>query len=469
MLTITVETLVDVVGGELVVGSPDAVVNGIVVDSRAVELGSAFLALPGENVDGHDFLQSALERGARGLFVTRTAEELGEIRSLARARGAAIVRVDDGLTAIQALASFQRSRLHCPVIAVTGSTGKTTTKDFIDCVLATEMRVVSTVGNRNNELGLPLTILDAGMDTDVLVVEMGMRGEGQIAALAEIARPTAGIVTNIGQTHIELLGTQEAIANAKGELVAAIPADGTVFLNGDDGHSEVLASMATAAVTYYGLGEHADVRALDVEVDAESRATFTLAAPEVRIPVRLPVPGRHNVYNALAAAAVGLYLGLTPEQVVRGLETARTSDMRMEVFTTASGVTIVNDAYNANPTSMRAAVETLAEMQADNKRIAVLGDMAELGSLTELAHFHIGEAIAELPIDVLITVGTKAGRIADGAKAAGMAADSVVTSVDAEDALKALEPIMAEGDVVLVKASRVMGLERVVEGIVQPG
>jgi len=219
---------------------------------------------------------------------------------------------------------------------------------------------------------------------------------------------------------------------------------------------------------FYGLSSRCEVRAADIVLDAESHPSFMLCAPEVRIPIRLPIPGRHNVYNALAAAAVGLRLGLSPAQVAAGLEQARGSGMRMEVFESASGITVINDAYNANPTSMRAAIETLSDMQTDGRRVAVLGDMAELGSLTELAHFRIGERIAEMPIDLLVCVGPRAARIGDGAKAAGMAADGVMSFTDAEAATARLRDVLGPGDIVLVKASRVMQLERVVEGIVQP-
>jgi len=468
VLRATIESILEVTGGQLLLGDAGLTVNGLAIDSREAEPGCAFVALPGERVDGHDFLRAALDAGARLLVVTRSREDVASAIALASERGVAVMRVADAVGAIQALATWHRGRLHCPVIAVTGSTGKTTTKDFLHAVLGTSMKVVSTRGNRNNELGAPLTVLDAGSDTDALIVEMGMRGLGQIARLAEVARPSLGLVTNVGETHIEVLGTQDAITTAKGELVVSIPADGIVFLNGDDALSAALVPLAVAPVTLYGLSEKCAIRAQGIVLDAESKASFTLQAPQGFIPVALPVPGRHNVYNALAAAAVGLRLGLTLDDVAAGLGSAELTAMRMQSFITPGGVTVINDAYNASPASMRAAVETLSSLEVAGRRIAVLGDMAELGSLSELAHFRLGEEVGRAGLDVLVTVGERAARIAEGARAEGMDASRVRPCVTPAEASEVLDDLLAEGDAVLVKASRVMGLEVVVEGIVSP-
>lgn len=468
MLTLALETLLGVVRGELIHGLGTTMVNGVVIDSRHVEPGVAFIAFPGDRVDGHEYITDAISMGARAVLITRPVEEISVALEHARERDVAVVRVASALDALQDLAAYHRGRLFCPVIGVTGSTGKTTTKDFITSVLSVRSRVVATYGNQNNEIGVPLTLLRAGADTDVLVVEMAMRGAGQIARLCEIASPSAGIVTNVGTSHIELLGDQEAIASAKGELIEAVPASGVAFLNADDAYSGRLAERASARVVRYGLNSDADVTALDLIVDAEGRASFTLVADGESRAVTLSIPGRHNVYNALAAAAVGLYLDVGLDDVVEGLRTAEAGEMRMQAFESATGVFVINDAYNANPTSMRAAIETLADMQASGSRIAVLGDMAELGSLTELAHFHIGEEVARLPIDSLITVGPRARRIADGARAEGMDESSIHPFDSVDEARDHLAEAVSPGDVVLVKASRVMGLEGIVEGIVSP-
>ncbi len=473
-------TIASVVDGILDPPNSGVVAKGVSIDSREVRAGNVFIAFPGDNFDGHDFLGQALERGARVLVIAEErAGDLPVVETAIR-RGVAVIRVEDGKAALQRLAAWHRERLGATVIGVTGSSGKTTTKDLLLSVLSTSMRVVATERNLNNEIGVPLTLLRADSTTDAIVCEMGMRGAGQITDLTDIAAPNIGLITNVGTSHIELLGTQDAIADAKAEIAAALPADGALFLNGDDAYSDKIAQKTDAAVITYGLAENADVRAENIELDAMSLPSFDLVAAagadaaadgdteETRRRVSLGISGRHNVYNALAAAAVGLHLGVTPDGVARGLAEAAFTGMRMEVFESASGVVVINDAYNANPSSMRAALDTLASMSAAGRRIAVLGDMAELGSLTELAHFELGEYVARLGIDALVTVGERARRIVEGAAAGGMSAEFLRPCAVAEEASEVLDDLLEAGDVVLVKASRVMALERVVEGIVTP-
>ena len=468
MVTMSVARLAELTGGTLLAGSPDAVLTGVGIDSRTIPAGSAFFALAGERSDGHDWVPAALRAGAKAAVVSRWDDEAAASAVDASLGGAGVVLVPDAAEALRRLAGAHRASLRCTVLGITGSTGKTGTKDFVAAALSGSCTVVSTRGNRNNELGVPLTVLEADAATDVLVVEMGMRGEGEIGALCKLVRPTLGLVTNIGQTHIEVLGTQDAIAKAKGELVACVPADGMVFLNGDDEWSRALERRSVAPVTWYGLSEDADVRASDIEVDEGGRPTLTLSAAGEQVRTTLPVPGRHNAYNAAAATAVALHLGVALDDIGAGLATAIMTDMRMQVFTAAGGVVVVNDAYNASPTSMRAALATLVDMRAAGRRVAVLGDMAELGSLTELAHFSLGEVVARSRIDVLVTVGERASRIADGAIAEGMTPSSVRPCAGVEEAGEVLDDLLAPGDVVLVKASRCMELERIVEGILKP-
>jgi UDP-N-acetylmuramoyl-tripeptide--D-alanyl-D-alanine ligase len=468
MLTLSAGRMAEVTGGELVSGPADAMINGLCTDSREAVAGCAFVAFAGSRADGHAHVADALRAGARAALVTRWDDEIRVAVETSGRRQAAIVLVHDAAAAVTALASYHRSRLACPVVGITGSTGKTTTKDFLAAALSTTMRVTATTGNRNNELGVPLTVLDAGTETDVLVVEMGMRGPGQIASLCRVARPTLGLVTNIGQTHIEILGTQEEILHAKGELVGCLPEDGIAFLNGDDAWSRRLAEDTKARIVRYGLDASNDVRATDVTVSDDGLPTMTLTVGGESATVTLPVPGRHNAYNAAAAAAVATALGVSLENVVAGLAEVTLTEWRMQVFTAANGVTVINDAYNASPTSMRAAIIALADMKADGRRIAVLGDMRELGSLSELAHFRIGEEVAGLPIDVLVTVGELARRIGEGALAEGADRRTVRPCATADEAAEVLDDLLQPGDVVLVKASRSLGLERIVEGIVQP-
>ncbi len=467
MLRATIDDVAAATGGRVLLGPGDRAIHGLVIDSREVRAGGAFLALPGETTDGHGHLASAIDAGAHALVITRTLEDSPELVERATRRGVAVLRVEDALRALADIATLHRSRLDCRVVGITGSTGKTTTKDLISAVLGTTFRTVSTSGNRNNEIGLPLTVLSAGSDTEVLVVEMGMRGTGQIARLCEIARPTHGLVTNVGTSHIELLGAREAIADAKGELVRAIPADGAVFLNGDDDFSSRLAALSAAPVGFYGLGSECSPRAEDVVLDDMSLPAFMLEWRGASAAVKLGVPGRHNVYNALAASAIALELGVSLEDVAVGLGAAWVSEMRMESFVTATGLTVINDAYNASPSSMAAAVDMLSALKVAGRRIAVLGDMAELGSLEELAHFKLGEQVADSGIALLVTVGERAARIRDGARAAGMPAEGGYSCGSVDEALEVLDDLVQPGDAVLVKASRVMRLEAVVEGLVK--
>jgi len=468
MLTLPVWSLAEITKGEILFGSTDTMANGLKIDSRQIEPGNIFVAFEGNNVDGHDYLEQAISLGARVLLVTCSDDRLGTVAEYASKRLVVAVRVADALGAVQALARHHRSRLFCPAIGVTGSTGKTTTKDFITSVLSRAARVVATEGNKNNELGVPLTLFEAGADTDVIVLEMAMRGTGQIRALAQIAQPTAGVITNIGTSHIELLGSQDAIADAKAELVDSITAKGAVFLNGDDAYTEQIAAEAVARVVTYGLGQHNEVRAERVSLDERSLATFDIVADDSSVSITLGLPGRHNVYNALAAAAVGRHLGMSLEGIAAGLQEALVTEMRMQAFVTAGGVHVINDAYNASPASMRAAIETLSAISMADRRVAVLGDMAELGSLTELAHFRIGEEVSRLRIDYLLTVGERAIRIADGAKAEGMEHSRVMSFDTIDDANRKLKELLRPRDAVLVKASRVIGLERIVEELVSP-
>jgi UDP-N-acetylmuramoyl-tripeptide--D-alanyl-D-alanine ligase len=465
MMTISAAYLAEIAGGEIVAGPLDVVARGAEIDSREVTPGMAFFALPGERTDGHDHIEAAARAGARVAVVSRFDESVVAQLGKPGAPDMAVVLVPDVAAALRTLAMHHRSTLRCTVVGITGSTGKTSTKDFLLAALGEGRSVVATLGNRNNELGVPLTLLRAGARTDVLIVEMGMRGEGQIRRLCEIARPTLGIVTNIGQTHMELLGSQEAIVRAKGELVECVPADGHVFLNGDDAWSRGLADRTAAPITWYGMGESVDVRASDVSVDDLGRPSFTLTADGGSETVTLPLPGRHHAYTAAAAAATALALGVSLQEIAVRLGDVHVSDMRMQLFVAANGITVINDAYNASPASMRAAVSTLADIQSRGARVAVLGDMAELGSLTELAHFRIGEAVARCGIESLVTAGSRAQRIAEGAIAAGMAPSAVRPCATVEEASEVLDDLLAAGDTVLVKASRSMGFERIVERI----
>ncbi|MHB0977041.1 MAG: UDP-N-acetylmuramoyl-tripeptide--D-alanyl-D-alanine ligase [Candidatus Aquicultorales bacterium] len=460
MIETTAGQLASWTKGKLVGGFLTSKAGGVSIDSRLVAQGDIFVPLKGER-DGHAYILDAVERGAAGFMTEHMTADAGAALS----KGAFALQVEDALIALQRMAAAYVKTLDCRVIGITGSTGKTTTRALIDAVLRTKLSVVSSVKNFNNEIGVPLTLLSAGLGTEACVVEMAMRGPGQIEELASIASPTVGVVTGIGQTHLELLGSVEAIAQAKAELIQGLPAEGVAVLNADDPWTETLKEMTPARVLSFGL-KAGEVRAESVELDENGNASFSIVGEDlVRTPVSLSVPGRHNVYNALAAASVGLTCGLTVEQIAAGLSEVVMPGMRLEVTKTIGGVTVVNDAYNANPDSMKAGLGVLKDMRARARRIAVLGDMLELGKAAEEAHRELGRFVAGGNTDLLVTVGELGALIAEGALTEGFDPGSVRSFASLEDAGEFLRGVTAIDDIVLVKASRGLQLERIIEYI----
>lgn len=423
--------------------------SSVSTDTRKIAPGSLFVALNGERFDGHDFVEEAVRKGASGVIVSRNIQVETET---------AVITVRDTRKALQDLALFHRRRFGIPVIAITGSNGKTTTKDMTAAVLASRFPVLKTEANFNNEIGLPLTLLNLTAEHHAAVVEMGMRGKGEISELAGIALPTIGVVTNVGESHIERLGSMAAIADAKAELVEAVGKDGFVVLNGDNNYVKAMRSKTTARVAFYGMSNEADVRASDI-ASQDGGTTFICHTTNQEFPVQLTVPGRHNVYNALAAIAVGLELGLTPNEIKRGLLSFTTGKMRLHIEQ-RDGLTIINDAYNASPLSMAAAIETLGDI-GRGRKIAVLGDMLELGEFAEAAHTQIGIKLAQQNVDALVTVGALGRYIAQGAQQAGVV---LIKSCENHDAAKAvIKEIIKPGDTLLIKGSRGMQMEKILE------
>lgn len=458
MKELRLEEVARAVGGTILAGDPSLAVTGVTVDSRSASPGDLFFALPGRRTDGHLFVEDAFSRGARAAVVGRPVAVSG---------ACGLVLVSDTLRALQDLASYYRGLFSLPVVAVTGSTGKTTTKDLTAAVLGVRFRVHKSAGNQNNEIGLPLTLL--GLEEhEVLVVEMAMRGRGEIAALCAIARPKIGVITNIGLTHLELLGSQEEIARAKGELLEALPSDGWAILNEEDPWQRRLAGSCRAQVLFYG-GAASPVRALSVEPLGLSGTRFVLCTPRGEASCFLPLPGRHNVKNALAAAAVGHVLGLSPEEIARGLAAPEVTGGRVEVKRSPRGFLVIDDSYNASPSSVAAALELLAAAPREGRAVAVLGEMRELGWYTIPGHREVGTLAASLGLDLLCTVGELAEEIALGALSAGMKKEQVRSFATKEEVAMFLNSFLAPGDVVLVKASRAAGLEELVEGLVGGG
>lgn len=446
------------VKGRLVLGDPDALITSVSTDTRTMKGGELFVALKGERYDAHDFLVEALEKGAKALLVSRWNDEV-----LARARslGAGLVRVNGTQTALLRLGAAQREMGSYRVAGITGSSGKTLTKDFLLSIMRRVGKAVASPASYNNEVGMPLTILSASEDTDYLILEMGARGKGHISKLCKYAKPEVGIITNIGWAHLQFFGSREGIAEAKSELVASLPPRGLAVLPYEDDFREFLVKRSSAPVAFFGISEKAHVRAKEIASDDRGRPSFMLVIDgREAAKVTLPLPGMHLVPNALAACAVALHWGADVSDIVNGLEEAEVSKGRMEMIETLNGVTVINDAYNANPASMRSALETFAGLASDRRAIAVLGDMAELGKYSEDAHRELGRLAVECGTDVLITVGRKARLTARAAIEAGLPRGSVFTARNAEHAAEILRAIMEPGDVVLVKGSHFLGLHR---------
>ncbi|MCL6636155.1 MAG: UDP-N-acetylmuramoyl-tripeptide--D-alanyl-D-alanine ligase, partial [Peptococcaceae bacterium] len=372
-----------------------------------------------------------------------------------------VILVRSTLDALQRLARHNREKCGVPVIGITGSTGKTTTKDILAAILEARLAVVRTKGNLNNEIGLPLTLLTMDRACRAAVVEMAMRGPGEIDALCRIARPTAAVITNIGETHLERLGSVSNIAAAKGEILEHVPPQGFALIHRDSPYADREARRCRGRVITFGAAENADIFPLDIErVKGGSR--FTAVIGGAKKDFFLPLPGRHNVINALAAIGAAIELGLTAEQAAEGLAAAVPTGMRLEI-SECGGITVIDDAYNANPASTMAALATQAELAAGRRRVAVLGSMFELGPRAVAGHREVGGQAASLGVDFLITVGDLAGEIAGGARDAGMPPERIARCGENREAVRILEKLLKKGDVVLVKGSRGMKMEQIVE------
>lgn len=450
MAAFTLQEVEKATGGRLLYPVvDDSVFSQVETDTRAITEGALFVALKGETFDGHDYVLQAKERGAAGAVV---AEDRPEYKQ----EGFAVVIVTDTRKAYQDLARFHRRRFSIPVIAVTGSVGKTSTRSMIAAVLSQKYRVLQTEKNFNNEIGLPKTLLQLTPEHEACVVEMGMRGLGQIAELAAIAEPDIGVVTNVGKSHIELLGSQDNIARAKSELVRALSEDGVAILNQDDSYVAAMADLCRGKVVGYGIESNAAIRASRV-VCSEKGLRFACRCFDQVMDIHMPLIGSHNVYNALAAIAVGRVLGLTEHQLQKGLSEYRGMPMRQELIHLGE-YTFINDAYNANPASMSEALKSLA-LLTKGRKIAVLGGMLELGDWTVREHEKIGAEAAELGLDALITMGSPAFYIADAARKNGLGA--VYTAQDHAGAADCLRQIIQPGDTVLLKGSRGFAMEKI--------
>lgn len=432
-------------------------VRGVFTDSRTVSPGGLFVPLPGERFDGHAYVEETLRAGAAG--------SLWQADRALSSPSAPLIIVEDTYAALQQLAAAYLAEGRVEVVAVTGSNGKTTTKDLIASVLSQRYRVHKTDGNFNNHIGLPLTVLSMPQETEIAVLEMGMSGRGEIELLSNLARPDVAVITNIGDAHLLQLGSREEIARAKLEITAGLRDGGLLVCQGDEPLIDLALCERESGdrirLLRFGLGERCDLQLLSMRTDANGTA---FAVPSARgqgeSVFHIPLLGRHNALNAMAALAVGRRFGLTDEQIAAGLAGARISGMRFERHNTPEGWIVLNDAYNASPTSMRAALSVLADMKG-GRRIAVLADMLELGPQEAELHFEIGAALTPDKVDVLLTYGELGRHIAEGARR-GLPSEAVRSFQDKMSLRTYLMQEVRPGDIVLVKASRGMKLEEVV-------
>jgi UDP-N-acetylmuramoyl-tripeptide--D-alanyl-D-alanine ligase len=432
-------------------GDGNVSIDKISTDSRTLKRGELFVALRGENFDGHKFVEAAVKTGAAGAIV-----DLGWKGKVPD--NFTVIRVEDTLQAYQTVAANYRKSLPLRVLAITGSNGKTSTKDFAAAVLGRRFRVTKTQGNFNNHVGLPRTMLEATSQDEVAVWEIGMNHPGEVAALAKIAAPNAAVITNIGIAHIEFMGSREAIAAEKGALAEAIGPQGSIILNADDPFSKNIAARTHAKVIFAGTTA-GTIRAGEITQSAHG-SDFTILEGAHRCRAQLPVPGLHMVQNAMLAVAAGRVFGLSLEEAAAGLVAAPLAKARLQIRQ-IGGVQFIDDSYNANPDSMKAALRTLVELDADGKRIAVLGEMRELGKESARGHREVGETAAELGVDQLIAIGDMGAAIAEAAQQAGLEKTAAVGSIS--EAAEMLTEITAPGDLVLIKGSRAARTERVLE------
>ncbi len=454
MEEITLKQLLDAVGGTLLgeYNNPDAVITAVDTDSRAIRPGSLFIPLKGERFDGHSFINSALSSGSVGCLTESVRDSY--------VSGKFYIRVRSTQRALRDLASWYRKQFDIPVICVTGSVGKTTTKDMIAAVLGEKYRVLKTESNFNNNIGLPLTLLGLDRSHEICVLEMGMNHAGEIAYLSAIAEPDVVVITNIGDSHIENLGSREGIFKAKCEVFPYMKSDGVVILNGDDEMLLSLREKLPFKVLYTGEGRTSDYTASDLKSDEEGHLSCAIRTPEGSFEACIPALGRHMIYPALMACAVGELYGLTDEEIARGIRNFLPTKMRMNVLHLPDDVIILNDAYNANPQSMRAAAAVLGDAS-NRRKVAVIGDMLELGDGSKFFHRAVGSSFAEMGTDCLIAIGNFASDFAEGAREAGMR--EVYCYERKNQAVPAILDELRPGTTILVKASHNMHFGEIVD------
>ncbi|MBW2039312.1 MAG: UDP-N-acetylmuramoyl-tripeptide--D-alanyl-D-alanine ligase [Deltaproteobacteria bacterium] len=454
---LSVKAILEASKGVLVQGGLHTSFAGVCTDSRSIKPGELFFALKGEKFDGHQFISEAVKRGGRGVVVERQIQGILE-------ETIPVIKVPDTLQALGDLADFWRRRHPIPLVAITGSNGKTTTKEMLAWILGKSYKVLKNPGNFNNLIGLPLSLLKMNSQDQVAVLEMGMNRKGEIRRLAQIAKPDLGILTNISPVHLEGLGSLRGVMEAKGELLEVMGQRGRLILNADDPRVMELSKGFRGDKTSFGIKNPADWVATDISRRGDGGVFFQLNGPMGKTSISLRLMGRHQVYNALAASATVSHLGVELEKTKRGLETFQPPPMRMELIIMGQGIKIINDVYNANPKSMEYALCTLEEVKGGRK-IAVLGDMWELGEYAQQAHRETGSWVKGKGVELLFLLGEFAPYVAQGATEAGMDPKAIFIGKDHQDLSHHLARSLRDGDWVLIKGSRIMKMERVIEGL----
>lgn len=450
----SVKEILDAAAGELVQGGRYEGVTGISIDSRTIENGECFVALQGAHYDGREFAEEAIRRGAK-LIVS--------LAGVVAPREVGVINVGDPVRALGDISFKWRENFKVPAVAVTGSNGKSTTKQMITAALRPMGLILKTEGNFNNLIGLPLTILRWRPEHKAAVLEMGMNAPGEIARLTEIARPDVGLITNVSPAHLEYLDNIENVAKAKGELFETMRRDGTIVVNAEDSWVRKLSKNYRGKVFTYGMQNDCNVRFGRMESRGLDSIDMTIYVEGLETRVRLPVPGAHNVMNAMAAISTAVVLGVSAEEAARHISSFEPMSMRMEKILLSNGVQLVNDSYNANPLSVKEALRTVSGAKKAGRLVAVLGDMLELGKDAPRCHKEVGEAAAGYGVDMLFAFGDHAGEIASGASSGGVSKDRIEVFSDMEKLKGAIFSFIKTGDIVLVKGSRGMQMERVVE------
>ena len=463
-MILTIEEVLRATGGKLLQGKGNGFFQGISTDSRTITEGELFIALRGFRFDGHHYALEALEKKAGGVLIEE--DKIGDTRWNGY-RSRVVIAVKDTLSALGDIARDWRRKYDTPVVALTGSNGKTTTKEMIAACLETTFPILKTKANLNNLIGVPLGLLALTEKERVVVLEMGMNVPGEIRRLTEIAEPDVGLITNIQTVHLEGMGSLQRLKEEKGELFRRMRRNGTILVNQDDPRVIDLASDYPGQKITFGIEHPADVMAKEIRLNGAEGTSFTLILEGEVVEIHLRLLGRHLVPNALSAMAVACLFGVEVKQAKKALENFQPFPMRMEVVSLRGGETLINDAYNANPNSMELALETLAEVKGKGRAIAVLGDMLELGSFTKEAHQRIGQKVSQLSIDFLLALGEEAPVVVESATRYGFPMERTRIAESHSEAISLLRKMIQNGDWILVKGSRRMAMEKIVEGLAE--